>query len=71
MSKAHPLGNTLQASYLLARQEKKFTMDMPEELHAKLKQIAAFSRKPAKDLMLEGLIEYIIPKYTSNAEKEQ
>ena len=33
MSKAHPLGNTLQASYLLARQEKKFTMDMPEELH--------------------------------------
>lgn len=43
MSKAHPLGTSLQASYLLARQEKKFTMDMPEELHAKLKQRSAAS----------------------------
>jgi len=68
MPKAHPLGTSLQASYLLARQEKKFTMDMPEELHAKLKQIAAFSRKSAKDLMLEGLTDYIIPKYTKMPE---
>ncbi|MBU0563308.1 MAG: hypothetical protein FH750_09900 [Pseudomonas stutzeri] len=68
MSKAHPVGSSLQASYLLARQEKKFTMDMPEELHAKLKQIAAFSRKSAKDLMIEALTEYTIPKYSKPVE---
>ncbi|MDH1237271.1 hypothetical protein [Stutzerimonas stutzeri] len=68
MPKAHPVGSSLQASYLLARQEKKFTMDMPEELHAKLKQIAAFSRKSAKDLMIEALTEYTIPKYSKPVE---
>jgi len=68
MPKAHPVGSSLQASYLLARQEKKFTTDMPEELHAKLKQIAAFSRKSAKDLMIEALTEYTIPKYSKPVE---
>jgi len=43
-------------------------MDMPEELHAKLKQIAAFSRKSAKDLMIEALTEYTIPKYSKPVE---
>ncbi len=68
MSKAHPVGSSLQASYLLARQEKKFTMDMPEELHAKLKQVAAFSRKSSKELMIEALTDYIIPKYSKPVE---
>lgn len=61
--KAHPLGGTIRASDLLARQERKFTMDMPGNLHSTLKQIAALSRTSAKDLVIEALTEYTIPKY--------
>lgn len=52
-------------------QEKKFTLDMPEKLHAELKGIAAFSRISAKDLVIEALRQYTIPKYTGKKADEQ
>jgi len=64
MAHAEAQNLTVRAADLLSRQEKKFTLDMPESLHAKIKGIAAAHRMSAKDVVLEALMNYTIPKYT-------
>lgn len=54
---------SVRASELLDRQEKKFTLVMPEELHIKLKNLAASNRTTVRELMIEALREYTLPKY--------
>ncbi|WP_312940524.1 hypothetical protein [Stutzerimonas balearica] len=43
--------------------DKKFTMEMPVKLHTELKRLAAITGRPAKDLVIEALTEYTIPRY--------
>lgn len=58
-----PAAGTVRASDLLASQAKKFTMDMPSDLHYTLKQIAAAHRTTVKDLVIEALSNYTLPQY--------
>lgn len=62
---------TIRASDLLARQTTKFTLVLPTNLHTMLKSIAAQQRLTVKELMIEALREYTIPKYTGKKVIEQ
>ncbi|MDG9928772.1 MULTISPECIES: hypothetical protein [unclassified Pseudomonas] len=67
---AIPAGGIVSASDLLNSQAKKFTMDMPAEVHYELKQIAAIHRTTVKELMLEAVNKYIFPTYAPPKEKK-
>lgn len=60
---AIPATGTVRASDLLNSQAKKFTMDMPSELHHKLKQLAAAHRTTVKELVIEAVTNYTLPHY--------
>ncbi len=60
---AIPAGGVVRASELLNSQVKKFTMDMPADLHYTLKQIAAAHRTTVKELVIEAITTYTIPTY--------
>lgn len=52
------------ASELLSSQLKKFTMDMPISMHQRLKMIAAAQQTTVRALVMEAVIEHILPKYS-------
>ena len=52
------------ASELLSSQLKKFTMDMPISMHQRLKMIAAAQQTTVRALVVEAVIEHILPKYS-------
>lgn len=54
---------SLSAADLLSRQEKKFTMVMPADVHRKLKRAAANHSVTSRELILEALENYVFPKY--------
>ena len=56
-------GGVVRTSELLNSQVKKFTMDMPADLHYTLKQIAAAHRTTVKELVIEAITTYTIPTY--------
>lgn len=62
-SKARTAGEVL-ASELLSSQLKKFTMDMPISMHQRLKMIAAAQQTTVRALVMEAVIEHILPKYS-------
>lgn len=53
----------MSASDLLATQAKKFTMDMPSGMHKQLKMIAAGNNTTLRDLIIEAVTNYTIPRY--------
>lgn len=55
--------HTRLAKNLLDQQEKKLTVDIPSEIHRMIKSIAGSEGVAMKDLVLEALTEYTIPKY--------
>jgi hypothetical protein len=57
-------GVDVKASDLLANQLKKFTMDMPVSMHQQLKMIAAGQQTTVRALVMEAVVEHVIPKYT-------
>lgn len=62
-SKAVAAGDVL-ASELLSSQLKKFTMDMPISMHQRLKMIAAAQQTTVRALVMEAVIEHVLPKYS-------
>ena len=60
---ATTLGGVVRASDLLNTQVKKFTMDMPAEMHYQLKQIAAAHRTTVRELVIEAINNYTVPTY--------
>lgn len=62
-SKAAAAGDVL-ASELLSSQLKKFTMDMPISMHQRLKMIAAAQQTTVRALVMEAVIEHVLPKYS-------
>lgn len=54
---------SVRAGDLLNSQAKKFTMDMPSDLHHTLKQLAAAHRTTVKDIVLEAILNYTLPQY--------
>ena len=62
-SKAGTAGEVL-ASELLSSQLKKFTMDMPLSMHQRLKMIAAAQQTTVRALVMEAVVEHVLPKYS-------
>lgn len=62
-SKAGTAGKVL-ASELLSSQLKKFTMDMPLSMHQRLKMIAAAQQTTVRALVMEAVVEHVLPKYS-------
>jgi hypothetical protein len=56
--------HTVLASDLLSTQMKKFTMDMPVGMHLKLKMIAASNQTTVRQLVMDAVEAYVIPKYS-------
>lgn len=55
--------HTRLAKSLLDQQEKKLTVDVPSDLHRAVKSIAGSEGVAMKDLVIEALTEYTLPKY--------
>lgn len=57
------------AKNLLGQQEKKLTVDVPAEVHRRVKSIASREGVNMKDIILEAVYEYIFPKYDDKENK--
>ena len=55
--------HTRLAKSLMDQQEKKLTVDIPSELHRTVKSIAGSEGVAMKDLVIEALANYTLPKY--------
>lgn len=54
---------SVRAAELLSTQKKKFSIDLPAGVHQQLKMIAAANGTTVRDLILEGLVQHVFPKY--------
>lgn len=62
---------SVRAAELLSTQKKKFSVDMPAGVHQQLKMIAAAHNTTVRDLLLDGVVNYVFPKYMANATNKE
>ncbi|MBV2133267.1 hypothetical protein KRX52_10705 [Pseudomonas sp. MAP12] len=62
---------SVRSAELLATPKKKFSVDLPSGIHQQLKIIAAANNTTVRDLLLDGVVNYVFPKYLVNATNKE
>lgn len=62
---------SVRSAELFATLKKKFSVDLPSGVHQQLKIIAAANNTTVRGLLLNGVVNYVFPKYLVNTTNKE